>query len=584
MKQLFLTTIIIACSLSANGQLPEWIIPAECETLEIKANNVVEGTVGKNHTLWNMEGKKLYSTGDKIHDFSDDVATIQINKTNKFSGFVDTKGNFIELPDVEVAHDYPYFEDGFLVAKRAGNYVMYHKIGDEINLPVIQTLYPYSNGFATFYAYQQPEKKKNPYFNLLMSDGNPIKNFVIKENDKTKVIEPKDISFISTVGEDTWRALAVVKNKLYWFDTFEMYLIPIMIEDDNNKKQLVLESSKALSMTEFPNDSFTITAKYGKDKTIDFKFDNLLRLIPNNGKTTESKGPTKPFTLPTLSSTLTAFSEGNSQGLINAQNDTIPAQFEEIGIKYDNKAFAKMNGKWGVIEIIPDCDYSLSINDGEAISFAHHTTDAKLKIELLSRIDAKKVTIDFPKSSGIQIDKASRNVINTEKGNSVVYNCTLEIPSKLTDTISMMDYGRGTLTVDNVRIPSKQIHAKGMYINNYEIEIPNTEAQIRNGEATFEIRVNNNQNDDENVAYEFSIGSTAISGSDTLKTSYETMTENSYMCTVSDLNTGINSLVIEITEKGCPTWTFPIQIDYSIIRKKEKATIIGNSKEQTDNE
>ncbi|MDE6638796.1 MAG: WG repeat-containing protein [Muribaculaceae bacterium] len=580
MKQLFIATIIIACALSAKGQLPEWIIPAECKTLDIKANRIVEGTVGVNHNLWNMDGKRLFSTVDKIHDFSNDVATIQIANTNKLSGFVDTEGNFIELPQVEIAYDYPYFEDNFLVAKQNGNYVMFHKIGEEINLPAILTLYPYSNGFATFFAYQQPEKKKNPYFNLLMADGNPIKNFVIKENDKTKVVEPKDISFMSTVGSDTWRALAVVKNKLYWFDTFEMYLIPIMIEEDNKKKQLVLESGKTLSMTEFPTDSFTITAKYGKDKTIDFKFDKLLRLMPNNGNTPAPKGPNNPFTPPTFSSTLSTYSEGNYMGLINAQNDTIPAQFEEIGLRYDNKAFAKMNGKWGVIELIPDCDYSISINDGEDISFEHHATDTKLKIELPSRIDADKVTIDFPKSSGIHIDKASRVAINSDKGNQVAYNCTLEIPLELTDTISTTSYGLGTVTVDNVRLPSRNIHVNAKYENNFSIDIPNTNAHISNGEVAFEIRIQDNNA--KKYPYEFSFVSKQFIDSQAIVTSHQRLEENCYICfvNVSDLRAGFNQFEIEITEEGCPTLTFPIQIDYSNVRKKEKATIVDLSKEQ----
>lgn len=560
------------------GQMPEWTIPAENETLEVKANNVVQGSAGKSNKLWNMDGKKLFSTDDKINAFSNDVATIKINNSNKLSGFVDTNGKFIELPQVEIAHDYPYFEDGFLVAKQAGNYVMYHKIGDEINIPMIEVLYPYSNGFATYYAYQQPEKKKNPYFNLLMQDGNPIKNFVIKEKEKTKMIEPKDISFISSVGADTWRALAVVKNKLYWFDTFEMYLIPILIEDeDNKKKQLVLESNKALSMQEFPSDTLTIVAKYGKDKRIEFRFDNLLRLVPNYNNISAPKAPTKPFTLPSLNSTLSTYIDGEYMGITDAQNNTLPAQFDEIGIRYDNKAFAKKNGKWGVIELIPDCNYSISINDGEDVSFSHHSTDAKLKIEFPSRIDANKVIIDFPESSGIKIDKGSRVAQNTEKGNSVIYNCTLEMPSVLTtDTISAISYGPGSVTVDNVRLQSRNIPVNAKYENNYIIEIPYPDAQIPNGEAAFEIRVKRN-NDDKGYPYDFSFGydSTADIDSKSILTSFQKLSEDCYMCfvNVADLQSGINPFKIEITEEGCPQLTFPIEIEYSNVRRKEKATV-----------
>lgn len=586
MKQSIISlTTIILCILSSYGQLPQWTIFPECDTIYIKYDNVIEGQRKGENVIWNSDGKRLFSTINCINAYSDGVATIQPSNSNKLEGFVDVNGIFIELPKVETAHHYPYFEDGFLVAKQSDDYVMYGKNGEEAHIPFIHTLYPYSNGYATYIAYEQPEKKKNRYFNLLKNDGTPVKSFVIKENDKTKEIEPKDISFLSSVGADTWRALAVVKNKLYWFDTFEMCLLPIQVEDEKNKKrQLTLESNKDLNLAEFPTDSITLIAKGGKDQLLEFRFDHMLRLTPKYNNTAASKYATKKYAAPTFASELTTYSDGKTIGIIN-KKDTLPCQFEEIGIKYDNKTFVKMNGKWGVIELIPDCDYSISINDGEDISFAHRTTDAKLKIELPSRIDANKVTIDFPKSSGIQLDKSSRNVINTEKGNCVVYNCTLEIPSELTDTIGMVDYGSGTVIVDNVSLPSRDIRVNAKYENNFAIEIPSPDAQISNGEAAFEIRVNHH-NVDNKYPYEFSFGSNQFIDSNSIVTSHQQVNENCYMCivNVADLRAGFNQFEVKITEDGCPTLTFPIKIDYSAARKKEKATIIDLSKEQNDDE
>lgn len=573
MKPSIITTIILACALSAQGQLPKWVIEPGCDTIFVKAKDILQATSNGENQIWSMGGRKLYTTDKRINDFNNGLATIQ--DLNTLAGFIDTSGKFIGLPGLEIAHDYPYFEDNYLVAKQNGDYVMYSKFGKPMPLPPLQILYPYENGYAPFFAYQNPEKRKNPYFNLLMSDGDDIKEFVIKDNNKTKEIEPKDITFISAVGSDTGRALAVVKNKLYWFDTFEKCLIPILMGDENEKKRhLTLDSSRPTIFTNLPSDSLTIHAKYCKDQKFDFHFDHLLRLIPNYA-TAQNSQTSKSFEVPNYSSNLTYYKDGKTVGLIYKACDSIPSQFEKVGIKYGNKALVKHGGKWGLLEIIPDCDYEIQLNDGNDIRFRHQTASSSITVNLPASIDPQGVTIDIPESSGIHIDKTSRESNNSESGNYVTYACTLDIPMELTDTLSEIPYGSVTVYIDKVQLPNRKVKAKGWLMNHYSVDLPEKIISIANGKVVFNIMVNNDKEPGED---DYSLD--VALQSDSLPTLTENVSENLYLCTVDSLPTGINNLTINVAEKGCPGFAFPIEIEYSKIRKKETAIVRNKLEKQ----
>ena len=548
-----------------------------CDTIYVKDTNLLEGKNQGVNILWSMDGKELYATTKFINTFSNGVATIQNNNSAALEGFVDANGIFTELPNVKAAHGYPYFEDGYLVAKQGDSYVMYNKEGKPIELPSLQTLYPYSNEFATYFAYQNPEKQKNPYFNMLLSDGAPVKNFVIKEKDKdkTKVIDPKDVSFLSTLDPNSERALAVIKNKLYWFDKFEMCMLPILMEDGKGKmRQLELESGKTLAQIEFTVDSLTLLSKCGKDQTIDFRFDKMLRLLPKYVSASSSNKAVKQYQPSHYPTDLTIVPEGKEYGLELNNQYTVPAQFERVGLTYGNKAIVKTDGRWGVIEILPDCDYTLQLNEGKDIQFKHFIAKSTLRVDLPSNVVPDEVNVEIPGNKGLRLDKTSRQSKNTEQENFISYTCILDIPPTLSDTISDATFGPIELRVEGVRQPARMIKAKGIYVNPFSIYIPNPNAEVAMGKAVFDIIAGG---DDEagiqSGPFEVTLEA------ESLPTMVEKVSDNVYRCSVDELKSGLNSLTVKVTEKNCPACEFPIEIEYSKKGKKETATVRNQTPE-----
>lgn len=565
MKQSIIFSLLILASFSARAQLVQWAVKPMCDTIYIKNFNLLQGENGKDNILWSLDGKSLFATANQIKPFSSGVAIVQIPNSSSLEGFVDTNGIFKELPHTTSAHGYPYFEDDFLVAMSDGQYILYNKEGKALPLPQLQALYPFSNKFASYFAYQNQYKKKNPFFGFINSDGNAVKNFVIKDNDKMKVIEPKDISFLSAIDHSSGKALAIVKNKLYWFDKSEMALLPILTDD--KKKQFELENDKWLKTFEFPADSLTIVAKCGKDKTVEFRFDKLLRLLPDNLSASSSNNATKQYNVPSFPTDLSEIRDGDEYGLILNYKDTIPTQFEKIGVRYGNRALVKTDGRWGALEVLPNCDYAYQLNGGKEIKFGHRTAKTTLRVDLPDNVVSDDVEIEIPGFSGVSIDHRSRESKNTKKENYVAYTCYLDIPAEITDTLSTFSFGPVALRVDGVRLPDRMIKAPSQFLIPYTIEFPEPSAEVSMGKAVFNVVINNNDSIDNAYQYDVSLQSESLSGM------AEKVSDNAYMCTVENLTPGINDINLTVTEKACPTSIFPIKINYSKVGKKETASV-----------
>ena len=377
-----LTSIIILASfLPAFCQFPSWKIKANNDTIYIMdGTSIIRGDGKGKTTVWGLDGRQLYTTDDRINRFHDGRATVLNKDSWEIIGFLDPDGKFISIPHLAVAYNYPHFENGFLLGKRKGKFVMFAKDGKEQILPDLIAAYPFSNGYAVYVAFENPEKQKKPFFNYLKSDGTPIERFILKEKDKEKEIEPKNIRFLSSV-DSNGRSLAIVKNKLYWFDASNESLIPILMGDESEKKRhLTLVEDKELDFTAIADANLKFAAKYGKDQLEEYEFDRRLLML-SQGKPAEESAKaaaTQPLDMETL---LRPYADKHLYGLIYDGKDSIPAQFEQIGLLYGNNAFVKSRGKWGVLELTPDVSIDINLNNGEPITFRHQKFPTKLHIE-----------------------------------------------------------------------------------------------------------------------------------------------------------------------------------------------------------
>ncbi len=565
MRTILTSIILLASSLPVFCQLPKWQIKPTNDTIFVmEGTSVIRSDKKGNISLWNMDGKLLYSTDQRLTKFYEGIATV-INKGNsEISGFVDTAGNFISLPHISATYNHPHFENGYLVAKRKGKYAMFSKDGKEQPLPELTALYPFSNGYAVYIAYENPEKMKKPFYNYIKSDGSPLESFILREKDKEKTLEPKNVMFLSAVDNDG-KAIAIVKNKLYRFDASDTSLTPILMGEESEKKRhLSLISDKERDFAETGDSKFVFSTKYGKDQTEDFEFDNQLRLL-SDGKTKNFDKQKADGSNTDFPTTVESYSDGQLFGLINDGKDSIPCQFESIGVRYGTKAFVKSKGKWGVLEFVPDIRFDIRLNNGEDIAFTHKDFPTQMRIDFPKSILSRNVRLASTDVAGCAIDPDSGDHKDTRDGNYVIYDCVLSVPSDLTDSISTMTFGPVELVCDNIKLHPMEIKAKGRYVKPYSIEFASKDLSVNKNSTEFNIIV---YPEAENEEQEYPYG--ASLESDVLETSCEKLSDKNYKCKIEYIEEGTYDMEFIVTEAGCPPCVFPLEITCT---KKGKASV-----------
>lgn len=577
MKKYFSLLVSALFSLTIQAQLPKWVISPDNDTLFVKVDdNLIQGQSNGKSNLWNMDGNLLYSTENSILPYKDGVATIQLKGQPIITGFIDEMGKFKTIPNLKIAYDNPFFEDGFLLCLDKDKQIFIKKDGTKATFPEVAKTYPFHGGYAPFFTFENMEKKKDPHYGYFKADGQPIKYTVI-DNGNAKAIEPKDIDFVSGIGTNG-KGVAVIKNKLYWFDasteTFEPFLWGE--EESIKKRHLNIDGDYEQYFLNLPQDTIIINAKYGKNQYAQLKFDREIRPLLFIFEGDEMTFVEKPSAKFTYKSKIGTYQKNGKYGLSLNSKEVLPEQFEEIGIKYGNRAFVKSNGKWGIIEIIPDLSYTIKLNRGENIAFRHQKFDTQVRLDLPAQISAKETRIDIPEETGCLIDKTSRESKDTESGNFVTYNCVLNIPPSLPDTITTITYSPINISNDGISLFQVPLSVNAWHYKYYNVDPIESETSISDGILSFTVNINAQRNVGESD-YPFDVRIEA----DSISVEQEKLSETRRKFTVSNLQEGSNSLNIYVIETGCPPSVFPFEIFYSkpVPKKKQKEEVVIRKKD-----
>lgn len=574
MKKLFTVFLCAIVVVATYAQMPRWVISPNNNSLSAKLDNkLLESSFQGQNLIWSMDGKLLYSTADDILPFKNGAAPVLKKGTEVITGYIDDTGKFTPLPDVMVAYGNPYFEDNLLLCYDKDHLAYFGKDGMKVETPEVVKTYPFHHGYAPYFSYGQLEKKKDPHYGYFRSDGRTTKYF-IEDNGKSKLVSPNDLSFLSGISSDG-KAVGVIKNKLYWFDPETETFEPMLRGDEESlkKRHLNLQYDHESYFQNLPDDTICIRAKYGKDNVAELKFDRELRpvtFIFNDGEIKYQEPEQRRYE---YSTTLSEFGDSGNYGIRMNSKEVLPRQFENVGLKYGNMAFVKKDGKWGVIEIVPDLTYSLKLNKGEDVAFRHQKYETQIRLDLPVEISAKEARIDIPDDTGCVIDKTSRESKDTESGNFVTYDCVLTIPASLPDTIMTITYQPVRVSYDGLSLFEIPLDVKAWHLKYYNVDPIESETSISNGMASFTLNVNAQRNVGESD-YPFEV---MVEADDSLSVEYEKMSETRYKCIVSNLQDGDNNMNIYITEKGCPSSVFPFVINYTKPvpkeRKKEEVAI-----------
>lgn len=577
MKRYILTYICFWIVIGVKGQLPKWLINPINDTIFVKVhNNMIQTISDGESSLWSLDGKLLYKTSENILSFNNGVATIVTKNHNKIAGVVDQYGNFTSLADLPIVYERPYFEEGFILSKINDEYVYFKQDGSKADFPITIKAYPFHKGYASYFTYDNLKKKKDPHYGYFKANGKEIEYKIKNNNNNIKSFESKDIQFLSGIG-DNGKGIAIINNKIYEFfpetETFE----PLVWRDDDSGKerQLAIDGHNDQCFVDIQTDSTIIYAKYGKNKSAILKFNQ--ELLPQEFIFGEKIIPIISETISSYnySSELATYGKKPAYGLSLKLKEVVPPQFEDVGLRFGRKAFVKINGKWGLLEIIPDLDFSIKLNKGEDIAFRHQKFETQIRLDFPSEITTQNTSIDIPESTGLIIDKTSRETKDTESGNFLTYNCILNIPESLPDTVTTITYNPIKISYGGMSLFEVPISIKAWHYKYYNVDPIESETSISDGVASFTININAQRNIGESD-YPFDVKIEA----DSLDISFEKLSETRYKYLISNLQEGVNNLNILITEKGCPPSVFPFEVFYTkpVPKKKTKETVVVRKK------
>lgn len=570
MKKILLIILGMAPALGMTAQLPKWVIPPVNDTIFVKEDNCLLQTAeGRKSSLWTMDGNKVYSTDNTIQSFSDGVAAVT-SSDNTIVGIVDSEGKFTAIPTVSVAFGDPTFHDGYLAVNDGENIVYYKKDGRKADFPQAIKAYPFHRGYAPYLAYDQPDKKKDARYGYYKADGQPFPTYVYS-NGESKYVEPKNIEFLSAVGSNG-KGVGVIKGKLYWFNPENETFEPMLWGDGDSEKKrhLSLAEDYEKYFRYLPLDGAVIQAKYGKNQFAELRFDDKLVPVYFNfgGEEMKFSAPQKQASV--YKSGISSFGE-RQFGLSLDNRKALPEQFDKVGLCNGNRAMVKKDGKWGVVEIHPDLDFSLRINKGDDVAFRHQKFETQIRLDFPAAISSKDARIEIPDSTGCILDKTSRETKDTESGNFLTYNCTLNIPQSLPDTITTITYSPVSISYDGLKLFDVALPIKAWHLKYYNVDPIESETMIANGVASFTININAQR-----IAGEGDYSFEAKVEADSVAVEYEKLSETRYKYFVSNLKEGENILNILVIEKGCPPSVFPFEIYYTkpVPRKKKKEEVV----------
>ena len=570
-RKFVLMMAFAALSCPTKGQVAKWRIPPLYDKIHMAngENLIITDSVNQK-TIWSPSGKRLATTTDQVFPFVEGYAVTTKRGSGMITGFYDRKGKFKRLSGCSVSYSLPYFSDNHLLV-REGDYYRFVNSQGELLSGQYAEAFPFANGYASCKTFANLRKEKDPYNLLITKEGERV-TFLYDG----KQFDNDDIEFISSVNDENI-GIVVAKHKLYFFNGQDKTLAPVFARKNESiiKNQAKLEDELA-SCKSYESDSvLVLRAKCGKHDRIQIRFNSLLVPISISSSTDDDYTYSKRTIPPRkYESPLRFNEEGNKYGISWGSIDILPPQLDELITCFDDKAFVRLNGKCGMLQVLKDEEFKISINKGNPIGFKHQKYETTIRLDLPKEISAYKTRIEVDPESGCDIDMPSGEKKDTESGNIIQYDCVLDIPKSLPD--EMYDDERNEITYpiqvvyDGLKSPIIPFKVKAWHYKYFNVDVNNAENSIHQGTLSFTFNINAERNPGDAV-----YPTDVIIQADSLQCEKEKIPETRYKCKVFDLSEGINNIVVQIIEQGCPPASFPLEVTYTktVAKTKNKPAV-----------
>lgn len=493
--------------------------------------------------------------------------------------FFDTSGHFYALKECQDSYLGLSFSNGYLLLKRGEFFTFADSVGNVKEKSYISA-FPFKNGYAACITYENMQKQKDSYNLLLDKDFEEV---CFSYNGKD--FDKDDINFISSVNDENI-GIVVAKRKVYFFNGQDKTLTPVFMSKDetNIKNQAKLEDDISLVLIQNADSTYSLKAKCGKAGNVTILLNNLY--VPLSIENADGKYVYKQKTIPDSYYThpFGLSFDHDKWGLKWDEKEILPPQFDKIIQCVDDVVLVKLLGKCGMLKVLKDEEFRLSLNKGNDIAFRHQKFETVLRVDLPKAISSQNTRIDMDPDFGCDVDMTSAETKDTQFGNYVQYNCVLTIPPLLPDEM----YGDkrneirypAHILYDGLTSPLILFTVKGWHYIYYNVDINTEEKVVSKGDLLFSFDINAERELGETV-YPTNI----IILTDSLDYEQEKLSETRYKCKVFGLREGLNNITIQVLEQGCPPTSFPLEITYtkpSARTKKENVEIKKVSKPHID--
>ena len=586
MKKEILILLVLLIAGQINAQVAHWVIHPNYDSIYFAsgANFIITDSINEK-IVWTLDGKPLFKTLYHLHPFCEGFAVATEQNSDIIVGFYNPDGKFTPIDEnCSIAHNYPYFSDGYLLVKKEGKYFFVDVKGQlhGHNGQGFLSAYPFHHGFASCRNYKNPDKPKDKeIYNFLIKPINNKFQILSTFSFNGKTFSQDDVEFISSVNNEGF-GIVVAKHKIYRFVEEEQELQPVIFPEESDLKKQAKLSGK---ISEFYNelDKFDHHFLYANcgEPTLSIHFDAIMIPIEiryntevhsfNHDNTTKEKR-TSPLTT-------TKDKENKLLGLSIDGIEMLPPQFEAIYERFDNNVFVKTSGKQGLVRILKDEKFLPTINGKKEICFRHRFFDTNISIIMPAFIPSDKTIIESLDTSCI-IDESSWLPKKTLQSNSINYNCRLNFPKDLYDYVLKYPDNPKQETIkiqypiqiisDGIRLPVIESEAEVWYFKYLTIDIDESSKTVNNGVGTFtfDIKAVMMFSDDDIYPLDVNI----IADSLYPEPDCEQLPSNNrrYKGIVYDLKEGTNDITIMIKERGCPPILYPHILTYTKPSPKNK--------------
>lgn len=572
MKKVFISIMALLLASQAIAQVAHWAIHPDYDSIYFAsgANLIITDSLDIK-TVWTLEGRRLFKTEDHLCHFSEGYAVTTKKNSDIITGFYDVNGRFTTLEkDCYVAHNYPYFSDGYLLVKKDDKFYFVSTDG-QLKTHGFVLAYPFHHGYASCRDYKNPEKpKERDLYNFLISNKDKGRPLSFSFNGRP--FSSDDLEFVSSIN-DEGVGVVVAKHKVFFYkEKEELEPVSAPEEEKNLKNQAKLNGE----LPSIGSSNYMLYATCGKTPVqISIQFDETMIPLEINYNTEKYTYKKHTANREKKTSFLVITEKDRMYGLAINNVGVLPPQFEAIYECFGNDVFVKMSGKQGLLRVNPNEKFFPVINGGKEICFRHRTVDTKVRIEMPAFVPSNHTFIESCDTS-FKIIKSSFVANNAPQGNCIEYDCELHFPSVLYEHIVKDPNNSKQETIpikypiqivsEGIKFPSR-FEAKVWYLKNNTINIDKSEKTVNKGVGTFTFDVERITEDD---IYPLKVDIIADSLYPEPECEQSLSNNHRYTGKVYDLKEGPNDIIIKIEEEGCPPILHPYRLIYTKPSAKNK--------------